>query len=78
MDEQNTIDLGKAIQRLYENKDFCKVIQELYIDEQAMRLGKSFEGSMEQLDTLKAVSHLSTWLEQSVENAKILKLNNKG
>lgn len=78
VDEQDVVDLGKAVSRLYENKDFQKVIEELYIDEQALTIGRSFEGSEDQLDTLKAVSHLRSWLDQRIEDAKILKLEKKG
>ncbi len=77
-DEQDVIDLGKSVERLYANKDFQETILGVYIDSQAISLGKSFEGSMDQLDTLKSITHLSTFLISSLDNAKIVQLNNKG
>ena len=77
-DEVDVMKLGKAVERLYENEDFKTVILGDYIDRQALVLGKSFDGSESQLDAFKAITHLSRYLIQSVEDGKIVVNNNKG
>ncbi len=77
-DEVDVMKLGKAVERLYENEDFQKVILGDYIDRQALVLGKSFDGSESLVDALKAITHLSMYLDQKVQDAIIVVNNNKG
>ncbi len=77
-EEVDVMKLGKAVERLYENEDFKTVILGDYIDRQALVLGKSFERSESQLDTLMAISELCRYLDQKVQDAIIVVNNNKG
>jgi hypothetical protein len=73
MNELEVMELGRKVERLLQNKDFIDVISVSYIEGKAMAIGTSFDGSIDQLDTLKAVSHLNSYLTECVEQAKIIK-----
>lgn len=70
---EETMELGRAAQRLLDNEDFQTVIIEGYIYGIAGETGTSFTGEPGQADMLKAVSHLNLWFNQLIEDAKILK-----
>lgn len=72
LEEQKIVDLGRAIERLREEKDFQMVIEEAYINDQALSIGRDFYATEDQLDTLKAVSALRSWLQTNVEDGKII------
>ncbi len=55
-------ELQLAAKTLMENSNFKKVILKGYIEEKALNTGTSFTNSNEDVDTLKAVSHLMTYL----------------
>ena len=78
-DEVDVIELGKAVERLMLNVDFQKVILEEFIDKQGLDIAKSFNGSEEQVDTLKSITLLSNYLHTKIDDGKIVvQTNNKG
>ncbi len=78
VDQVDIVDTAKAVKRLYDNKDFQKVILEGYIESQVISLGTNFDGLDEELDMLKAITHLKRYLDAKVSDAIIVVDNNKG
>ena len=76
-DELEVIGLGKAVERLRANEDFKRVIEHSFIQEQALSIGKSFNGLQEQVDTLKGITLLDRYLQSLVDSAIIIQTNNK-
>ena len=70
--EDVVVDKGKAVERLYASQDFQEVILKDFIESTAIDVGSSFEGSESDIEALKAVSYLKRWLEQRVEDAKMI------
>ena len=78
-DQVDILELGRATQRLYDNKDFCRVILEGFIDKQGLGIAKNFDGSESDVDTLKSITLLNDYLTSKVEDSKIvLQHSNKG
>ncbi len=77
-EEQEQVDFSRKVTRLADNKDFQDVILESYINGQALTLGTDFDGLDDEVDTLKAISHLKRWLRTSADNGKIILNTIKG
>ena len=77
-DEVDVLEMSRAVDRLHKSEDFQKVILEGFIYSQALSTGTSFEGSMDDVDTLKAVSLLNRWLQDKIEQGKIILNQGKG
>ena len=58
--------LSDDIKVLMNNEAFQRVILESYIRDTSIRVGSSFSGSNEDIETLKAISHLKAYLENSI------------
>jgi len=77
--EEKVLDKAKKVERLYNNKDFQDVILEDYINTQVLALGLNFDATESDLDSLKAITHLSRYLETIKSDGKIvIQTNNKG
>ena len=72
MDKTETIELGKTLGRLTERKDFQNAILEGFIVDNRNVLTKNFTGSIDEVEGLKAIAYFESWIEQSMEDAKIL------
>ena len=58
--------LSDDIKVLMNNEAFQRVILESYIRDTAFRVGSMFSGSDEDIESLKAISHLKRYLENSI------------
>ncbi len=76
-EQQAVIDLGKATKRLMETSDYQKVIQEGFIQSKLNALGMDFDGSEADVDALKAIVSLQTYLQSNLTQAEILIQSNK-
>jgi hypothetical protein len=72
MDKTETINLGKQIEKLMQNKLFQEAIVEGFIAKGRSNLTEGFTGSVDEVEGLKAIAYFDTWLLQSMEQAKIL------
>ncbi len=77
-EEQNVIDLGKATKRLMDSKDYQKVIREGFIQSKLNALGMDFDGSEADVDALKAIASLQTYLQSNLTQSEIMIQSNKG
>jgi len=68
-DEIDVIELGKSVERLRANDDFKRVIEQEFMDKQALSIGKEFYGSEEQMDKLKSITILNAHLDYLVSSA---------
>lgn len=71
-EEQHIVDVGKAVERLRLNKDFQLAVEREYIESQVLALGKDFDATQDEQDTLKAITHLCRFLTRCEEDAKII------
>ena len=75
MNRDEIIDLGKAAERLFSHKDF-KTIWDAYTLGMVLEATERFEGSSEQVETLKSIAHFKMWFLQLMDDAKILTKDN--
>ncbi len=71
-DELNEIALGKAVERLRTNPDFIRVIEQEFLTNRMLAVGKTFSGSSEEIDMIKSISLLNGFLDNTVEQAKMI------
>ena len=76
-DELNEIALGKAVERLRTNPDFIRVIEQEFLTNRMLVVGKTFTGSNEEIDIIKSVASLDQFLNGLIETAK-MNLNQEG
>ena len=72
MTAKETIELARDTKELMDTDLFKRVIIEAYMRDMAQSIALSFDGGEEDIDTLKAISHLNTWLTNTVDNGIIL------
>ena len=72
VEEQALVDIAKATKRLMETDDYKLIIEHHYISAQLLALGKDFDATMDEIDTLKAITHLQRYLTANVNNGKII------
>ena len=65
----------KHIERLKENNLFQEVILSQFIEKQRLALTKGFKGDMDDVEALKAIAFFESWLDDNVEQAKIIREN---
>jgi hypothetical protein len=58
--------LSNDIKDLMENETFKRVIMDLYINDTALVIGSSFTGSESDMEALKAVTHLRSFLYRNM------------
>ena len=71
-DERKVIETGRKVKELMELPLFREVIIEGYMDPS---IALQFYGEKEQIDHLKAITHLNDWLKQQIDSAIIIKQN---
>ncbi len=76
-DEIDEIRLGKAVERLRTNPDFIRVIEQEFLINRLLVVGKTFTGSNEEIDIIKSVASLDQFLNGLIETAK-MNLNQEG
>jgi len=74
MSETEVMELGRRIERLMEHPDFREAIIESYINSTALAIGSGFYDDEGQRLELMAVSHLKRWLEERIDEAKIIQM----
>jgi len=57
------VQLSNDIKMLMADETFRRVILDGYINDNALSIGSAFVGSVEQVEGLKAISHLKRYLE---------------
>jgi len=67
-------ELAKKLEILMKDKLFKEVILGEYIDATAQKLGSSFDGNSETVNTLMAITHLKEWIDTTIEYAKISRI----
>jgi hypothetical protein len=72
IEEDKVISKARAIERLYNNKDFQEAILDDFITNQRLSLTKGFEANMDQIEGLKAIAFFENYLIQSLEEAKMI------
>ena len=71
MDEQDVLERGRQLERLTTlNKDFSQAIVEGFIAQGRLDLNRGFDGSVDQIEGLKAIAYFEDWLNESIEYAK--------
>jgi len=72
-EKQQAIKLAEDILKLQDLDLYKIVIAEAYMRDTSLSVAMSFDGNSDDIDTLKAISHLNIWMNNKVEEAKILK-----
>ncbi|RLA62048.1 MAG: hypothetical protein DRQ78_08300 [Epsilonproteobacteria bacterium] len=72
-DKQEAIKLAEDILKLQDLDLYQRVISDAYMRDMGHSIAMSFEASPDDIDALKAISHLNKWLTNKIEEAKILK-----
>lgn len=67
------IALAQAVRDLMNDMRFKQVILENYIEETTRAIGSDFDNTPEQIDALKAVTHLKRWLDQAIDEGYKIK-----
>jgi len=67
--ELEIIDLGDRVEALMKSKHF-DVLKDEYMAKQALYVGLHFDGDTK---ALEAITHLSEWLNQQVEQMKVIR-----
>ena len=70
---QRKVDFARTVEELMNDVRFKEVIVEGYIESTAEKIGSNFDGSEDQIDTLKAITHLKQWLESAIDEGYKLK-----
>jgi hypothetical protein len=73
MNEQDVLERGRQLERLYLNKDFSQAIVEGFIAQGRLDLTKGFDGSVDAIEGLKAIAYFEDWINESLEYAKSIK-----
>jgi hypothetical protein len=71
MSRDDTIDLGKALERLESNPDF-RLLQEAYMIQLPLEIVDMYEDSTEQREQLLGIKQFKDWFTQQINNAKIM------
>lgn len=74
MTEEDIIKLGRAIERLKQNKDYQLVVEQWFLGSFRDEQTKHFDGGPDQIDALKAIAFYDNEIENMVEYAKQLNL----
>jgi len=61
-DEQDYKELQLLAVELHKSRAFQKVIVDLYLKKTALSIGSTFTGSSDDIDALKAVTHLNNFM----------------
>jgi len=74
MDEHElyAVERGKAMKKLIATPEFRQLILEDYIEHQAVDTGTAFTGSVDDVDTLKAISHLNQYIQTILADAELV------
>jgi hypothetical protein len=72
---EEIIQLGRNIERLKELPLFQETILEAFIAKQRLALTKGFKGDMDAVEALKAIAFFESWMDNCVEQAKIIREN---
>ena len=78
MDEVDVLERGRQLERLSLNKDFQKAILEGFIAQGRLDLNRGFDGSVDAIESLKAIAYFEEWIESSIEYAKQIKGESNG
>ena len=76
--EVDIIERGKMMKKLMATHEFKVLIMEEYIRDTSIDVGTSFDGSAEDVDTLKAISHLSSFMQSVLVDAEVVNPNTQG
>ncbi len=72
-EQQMATKLAEDVLKLQASELYQRVISDAYMRDTSHSIAMSFDGSSDDIDALKAISHLKKWLTNKVEEAKILK-----
>ncbi len=72
-EQQMATKLAEDVLKLQASELYQRVISDAYMRDMSHSIAMSFDGSSDDIDALKAISHLNKWLTNKVEEAKILK-----
>jgi len=72
-ESQEATKLAEDILKLQASDLYKRVISDAYMRDMSHSIAMNFEASSDDVDALKAISHLNRWLINKVEEAKILK-----
>ncbi len=70
---KEAIQLAEDILKFQASDLYQRVISDAYMRDMGLSIALNFEASSDDIDGLKAISHLNKWLINKVEEAKILK-----
>jgi hypothetical protein len=70
MEEADILERGRQIERLFKHKDFHDAIMGGFIEDTRKSLNTGFDGSVDQIEGLKAIAYFEDWMTEAVEYAK--------
>ncbi len=73
-EEATVADKGLKMKKLLANPEFRELILEEYIQNQALDVGTAFDGDEADIDTLKAISSLNSFIQGILGDAERIRV----